>query len=79
MSRQKTTQDRVSGLTEKEKDVLDAYIRHKSLTKASKALGISIQLASARKHRALMKYLKAKEVVKEYEQIRIRAPSLLDI
>lgn len=71
--------DRVTGLTEKEKEFLDAYIRHKSVTKAAKVLGISLQLASARKHRSLMKYLKAKEIIKEFENFKIRAPSLLEV
>lgn len=75
----KLTVDRLTGLTESEKELLDAYIRHRSLTNAAKALGISIQLASARKHRAITKYLKAKEIVKEFEQFRIRAPSILGV
>ena len=71
--------DRVTGVTENEKDVLDAIIRHKSVTKAAKALGISLQLASARKHRAIAKYLKAKEIVKEFETFRIRSPTVLEV
>lgn len=70
---------RLVGLTEAEKETLDAYIRYKSLTKAAGALGISVQLASARKQRAIQKYLKAKEIVKEFEMFRMRAPSILGV
>lgn len=71
---------RLTGLTEAEREILDAYIRHDgNLTKAAKAIGISIQLASARKQRATAKFLKAREIIKEFERFRIRAPSILGV
>lgn len=70
----------LTGLTEAEKEILSAYIRYGgNLTKAAKARGISVQLASARKQRAIAKYLKAEAIVKDFELFRARAPSILGV
>ena len=71
--------ENITGLTEGEKEVLEALVRHGTLTKAAKAIGVSVGLASARKQRALGKYLKAQAIIKEYERYRIRAPTILGV
>jgi len=69
----------VKGLTEAEKELLNAMIRHGSLTRACKAIGISVPLGSKRKRSVVDKYLRAREIVKDVEYYRMRLASILGI
>ena len=68
------------GLTEREKEFLDAYIRYGGhLTQTAKALGISVSTASGLKFSSQSKYFRAKEIMREFEYYKMRAPSVLGV
>ena len=67
------------GLTEREKELLDAMLSEKNLTDTCKQMGISVPMGSRRKRNIVNKYLLAREIIREVDFYRVRMASKLGI
>jgi len=72
-------QSQIRGLSDKDKEFLDALLKEGTLTKACKILGISISAGSRSKGKIVSMYLRSKEIIREVDYYRIRMASALGI
>jgi len=65
-------------ITDKELEILSAIERHGTLTDAARALGINVSTASQRVLRLKLRYIQAREFMRQYERWKFRLPKYLE-
>lgn len=70
---------RILEVSEKERELLEAWAKYGSIAGAAKALGIPQSTMSNRKARLAWRYRRAKQFIREVEKLQLALPGPLEI